>query len=111
MKKILLIGFGSLIFIAILHYNFGMTHYRTVSYQTPKQNEALPSVETIREAYREKIAEYNGIPVDQYNPMPCIGMNWKDEQGNNPRHWVTGFKVDGRIHVVVGHDTTITSWN
>jgi hypothetical protein len=71
--------------------------------------EDLPTVDWARETLREKIAEYQGVPVDDYTPMPNIVMQWDSAglQTNGERWWLALFRYEGKNAFLRGHGTSV----
>ena len=72
-------------------------------------NDELPTVEWAREVLRKKIAEYNGTPVDDYTPMPCVVIQWDQQirEIKGERCWFAMFKYCDKKAFLRGHGTTI----
>ena len=72
----------------------------------------LPSsVDWIRQAVREAIANANGVPVDAYayTPMPCFRVDWMGQRTpiDNHRCWFATFTIEGHAIAVYGHSNVI----
>lgn len=77
---------------------------------TPKNDHStLPTVDWAREVLREKIAEFEGTPIDDYTPMPNVVIQWDSSglQINGERCWFALFRYEGKNAFLMGHGTTI----
>jgi hypothetical protein len=84
------------------------------------KEEQLPTVEWAREMLRQQIAAYQGVPVDRYQPMPCIALRSRLQvfagharfqlefpKVDGEHCWEADFKYDGKTAWLKGHGTTI----
>jgi hypothetical protein len=71
----------------------------------PKVKVKLPSVEWSRATLRKALADFEGVPVDEYTPMPCTALRWENEgDGVSNRKWIVAFSYEGRNAFLQGYD-------
>jgi hypothetical protein len=77
--------------------------------QAPAEDQSLPAVDWARETLRQKIAAYQGVPVDDYTPMPCILIQWDQAlpRINGERCWFAFFRYEGKNAFLRGHGETV----
>jgi hypothetical protein len=78
-------------------------YYEATPTPAPKVN--LPSVEWSRATLRKALADFEGVPVDEYTPMPCTALRWENEgDGVSDRKWIVAFSYEGRNAFLQGYD-------